>query len=43
MKSGEIKLSVIVDFSIPFDTMDFNIFTQKLHKLHFSKTFLYHF
>ena len=39
--SGEVTLTVFVDFLKAFDTIDFNILIQKLHKLHFSKTFLY--
>ena len=39
MKYGEIALSVFVDFSKAFNTVDFNILIQKVLKLHFCKTF----
>ena len=41
MKCREITLAVFVDISKPFDTINFNILVWKLHKLYFSKTFLY--
>ena len=41
MKSGEITLSVFVDFSKAFNTIDLNILIQKLHNLPLSETFLY--
>ena len=41
MKSGEITLSVFPDISKAVHTIDFNTLTQKLHKIHFCKTFLY--
>ena len=40
MDSGEVTLSVMADFSKAFDTVDFEIMIEKLHKLNFSKSAL---
>ena len=41
LKSGEVTLAVLVDFSKGFDTIDFSILIRKLYSLHFSKNVLY--
>ena len=37
LKSGEVTLAFLVDFSKGFDTIDFSILIHKLYSLHFSK------
>ena len=37
MKSQEVTLTVFVDFSKAFDTIDFHILIRKFYSLHFLK------
>ena len=41
MKSSEVTLAVLVDFSKAFDTICHNLMIKKLHQLGFSKNFLW--
>ena len=41
MKSSEVTLAVLVDFSRAFDTICHNLMIKKLHQLGFSKNFLW--
>ena len=40
MKKGEITLAVFTDYSKAFDTVDFQVLLNKLHRLDFPKKFL---
>ena len=39
MKKGEITLAVFTDYSKAFDTVDFQVLLNKLHRLGFPKKF----
>ena len=41
MKSSEITLAVVTDYSKAFDTIDFSVLIRKVYTLNFSKRFLY--
>ena len=41
MKASEITLAVLTDYSKAFDNIDFSVLIRKMHKLNFSKRFLY--
>ena len=41
MNKGEVKLSVLADFSKAFDTVDYTVLIKKLSKLNMSPEFLY--
>jgi hypothetical protein len=40
MKKGEVTMAVLPDFSKSFDTVDYGVLLNKLHRLGFSKSFL---
>ena len=41
MKSSEITLAVVTDYSKAFDTIDFSVLIRKMRTLNFYKRFLY--
>jgi len=41
MKKGEITLAILADFSKAFDTVDYKILLEELHRLGFSKKLLF--
>ena len=41
MKASEITLTIFVDYSKAYDTIEFSVLIKKMHALNFSKRFLY--
>ena len=40
-KASEITLTVFIDYSKAYDTIEFSVLVKKMHALNFSKRFLY--